>query len=135
MPALEQADRGTGVLIANSSTATSVRLTLRKMDGTEINEQVGSPHQISIPAYGHRVLYLRDLYPTIKEYRGTLTVESGYGGDWLQEGGSISVMLLDRDRRRRHWFARVAARAGFARGAGVSWRASPPAPGPRLLLS
>jgi Ca2+-binding RTX toxin-like protein len=98
VPVLEEAGRGGGFIIANSSTTSSVRLTLRKMDGSETDEQVAAPQQISLPAYGHKVLYIRDLYPTLKDYRGTLTVESGFGvpGQFSQEGGSISVMMLDR---------------------------------------
>ncbi len=96
VPVLERPSGGTGVLISNSSTTSSIKLTLRKMDGSELDEQVGRPHQISVPAYGHRVFFVRDLYPTMKDFRGTLTIEGGYGNDWAQEGGAISVMLLDR---------------------------------------
>ena len=96
VPVLERQGIGTGVLVANSATASSVRLTLRKMDGGEMDEQVVSPHQFSVPAYGHRVFYIRDLFPSLKDFQGTLTVEGGYVGDWPQEGGSIAVVMLDR---------------------------------------
>jgi hypothetical protein len=96
LPVVESPGNETGFLIANSSTTTSVRITLRSMAGAELDEQVGQPHQISVPAYGHKVLYIREIHSQLKDFRGTVTIEGGYNGDWAQEGGSISVLMLNR---------------------------------------
>ncbi len=98
VPVVEHRASGvsTGVLIANSVTQSTIKLTLYALDGEEMDgETFFGMKEIEMPAYGHRVVFIRDLFPNLNDFQGGLTVDGG-DGDRPQEGGPISVVVLER---------------------------------------
>lgn len=84
-------DAGTGVIIVSGAVRSNVKLTLHARDGREI--QTGSA-TIDLPPYGRRVAFVRDFFPTLGDFQGTMTVEGGI--DRPQEGGPIAVTVVQR---------------------------------------
>jgi hypothetical protein len=97
VPVLEDPDAGigTGLFIVNSVTESSLKLTLFNEQGQEIDGQlVYGSRQFELPAYGHRVVFVRDLFPEGGAFTGALTIDGGT--DRPQEGGPISVLQIER---------------------------------------
>jgi hypothetical protein len=85
---------GTGVIILNSATESSLKLTVHDAEGRERDNLFRGSRQFELPAYGHRVVFFRELYPDLGDFRGTVTVDGGT--DRPQEGGPIAVVALER---------------------------------------
>jgi len=87
---------GTAVLVANSLTDTSIKLSLYTPDGAEMDGQVFTgTRQVEFPAYGHRVLVIRELFPDLPAgFRGTLGIEED--GQRPQQGGPVAFAVLER---------------------------------------
>ncbi len=86
----------TGVVVANSLTDTSIKLSLYNLDGQEMDGQlfVGT-RQFDFPAYGHRVLFVREIFPDLPDgFRGTLGIEET--GQRPQQGGPVVFALIER---------------------------------------
>jgi len=96
VPVLRDRAEGTdtGVLIVNGATESSLKLTLYGMDGSERDDFFTGSRQIELPAYGHRAMFMSDLYPDLDEFRGVMTVDGGT--DRPQEGGPVAVAVLER---------------------------------------
>lgn len=86
----------TGVLVANSLTDTSMKLSLYTLDGSEMDGQVFTgTRQVDLPAYGHRVIFVRELFPDLPaSFRGTLGIEET--AERPQQGGPVAFALLER---------------------------------------
>ena len=86
----------TAVLVANSLTDTSIKLSLYTPDGVEMDGQVFTgTRQAEFPAYGHRMLAIRDLFPDLPAgFRGTLGIEEN--AERPQQGGPVAFALLER---------------------------------------
>ena len=82
---------GTGVIIVNGAVRTNVKLTLHARSGQEL--PTGSA-AIDLPPYGRRLLFVRDFFPTLGDFQGSMTVEGGI--DRPQEGGPIAVTVVQR---------------------------------------
>jgi hypothetical protein len=92
VPVVEQRASGTstGVVIFNSSVRSNVKLTLYAPPGRELsNLDNADGVEIDLPADGHRVLLVRDLFPRLGDFQGTLSIEGGI--DRPQEGGFLAV--------------------------------------------
>ncbi|MGH9383106.1 MAG: calcium-binding protein [Vicinamibacterales bacterium] len=98
VPVLKENATGadTGVAIFASTTATNVKLTLRRPTGEEVSTPSQGGAEIEIPANGHRVVFVRDLFPWVDgDFRGVLTVEGGI--DRPQDGGPMAATGLQRE--------------------------------------
>lgn len=93
IPVVDNAAAGaaTGVVIVNSVVRSNLKLTLHAMDGRELDN--GSA-EIELPAFGHRIVFVRDFFPTLGDFQGTMTIEGGI--DRPQEGGPIAVTAIQR---------------------------------------
>ncbi len=98
VPLLEERATGTdtGVAIFASTTASNVKLTLRSTTGEEVSTPSQGAAEIEIPANGHRVVFVRDLFPWVGgDFRGAMTVEGGI--DRPQDGGPLAGTGLQRE--------------------------------------
>ena len=86
---------GTGVLVSNSVAPSSIKLTLNRLDGQELSGEtyVGS-REVELPPYALRTFFVRDLFPTLGDFQGTMTINGDTSR--AQEGGPIQVMALER---------------------------------------
>ena len=99
IPILENraAGVGTGILIANSVAQSRIKLTLFGMDGQERDgELFFGMKEVDLPPYGHRVLFVSDLFPNLGDFQGAMTIDGGDDDGRAQEGGPISVAVLER---------------------------------------
>ena len=63
--------------------------------GEEVATQSRGGVQVDIPAYGQRVVFVRDLFPYVGgDFQGTMTVEGGI--DRPQEGGPLAATGIQR---------------------------------------
>ncbi len=62
----------TGVAVSNSDAETALKLTLRTLGGNEVEAT-----ELDLPANGHLIGFVHELFPRIDVFRGTLTVEGG----------------------------------------------------------
>ena len=98
MPVIEDAAAGisTGIVLAGSVADTSVNLSLYSMDGRELDADLFlGAKEVLVPAYGHVVVFARDLFPHLKNFRGLLALDGGL--ERPQEGGPLSAMVLERN--------------------------------------
>jgi hypothetical protein len=90
---------GTGALVTSTITETPVKLTLYGSDGTELDSDLfPASGQVIVPAYGHRVIYARDVFKglaTLPDFQGTMTFEANVEGP--REGSPIAVVALERN--------------------------------------
>ncbi|MGQ0735662.1 MAG: calcium-binding protein [Acidobacteriota bacterium] len=97
VPVVEDRARGisSGVAIFNSTVASTLKLTLRTLAGREVDEVDGAPGiEIEMPAHGQRVLYVRDVFPRLGDFQGTMTIEGGI--DRAAKGATIAVTGIER---------------------------------------
>ena len=86
----------TGVAIFSSTVASSVKLTLRRPTGEEVATENQGAAEIEIPANGHRIVFVRELFPWVGgDFQGAMTVEGGV--DRPQDGGPLAGIGLQRD--------------------------------------
>lgn len=100
VPVLEEKATGadTGVAIFSSTTGSSVMLTLHRMNGDEVGTQSQGGVEIDIPANGHRIVFVREMFPYVGgDFQGTLRVEGGI--DRPQEGGPLAATGIQRGAR------------------------------------
>ena len=93
VPVLENSTTGaaTGMIVVNGAVRSRVKLTLHARDGRELTN--GSA-EIDLPPYGRRTMFVRELFPTLGDFQGTVTVDGGI--DRPQEGGPIGVTVVQR---------------------------------------
>ena len=93
VPVLEQSATATstGIVVVNGPVRSNVKLTLHAAGGQELT--TGSA-EIDLPPYGRRTVLVRDFFPTLGDFQGTMTVEGGI--DRPQEGGPIAVTVVHR---------------------------------------
>lgn len=97
VPVLEEKATGadTGVAIFASTVASNVKLTLHRMNGEEVSTPSEGTVEIDIPANGHRIVFVRTLFPYVGgDFTGTMTVEGGI--DRPQLGGPIAAVGVQR---------------------------------------
>jgi len=120
VPVLEDRGNGvaSGVLVAAGVTPTNVKLTLHRIDGTELDGEtfVGSK-DLTLAPYAHRALFVRDLFPTLGDFQGAISVDSDISR--AQEGGPITVTALTRGKGQ---LASFPASPLIAPVPGASWR-------------
>jgi hypothetical protein len=98
VPVLEENATGTdtGVAIFSSTAPSTVKLTLRSTAGVEVSTDTQGGAEIEIPANGHRIVFVRDLFPWVGgDFRGAMTVEGGI--DRPQDGGPLAGTGLQRE--------------------------------------
>jgi len=81
----------TGITVLNGAVRSVIKLTLHAEAGPERDN--GST-EIALPPYGRRTGYVRDFFPLLGDFRGTLTVEGGI--DRPQDGGPLAVTVIQR---------------------------------------
>jgi hypothetical protein len=86
----------TGVAVVGSVVASNVKFTLRRTSGEEVSTANDGAQEITVPANGHRVAFVSELFGFLgDEFEGTMTVEGGI--DRPEEGGPIAGTGLHRD--------------------------------------
>ena len=92
MPLVEDEAAGlsTGVAIFNGD-LDGVRLIMYGPGGAD--DEIAIEH-IGVPAGGHRVVFVRELFPGFSTFQGTLTVEAGFAR--AQEKGQLAAIGLQR---------------------------------------
>ncbi|MDA2923775.1 hypothetical protein MYX65_03795, partial [Acidobacteria bacterium AH-259-L09] len=63
---------GTGVALTNVGVESTLKLTLYDLEGAELEAT-----EIDVPANGHLVRFVHELFPDFRDFQGTLTVEGG----------------------------------------------------------
>lgn len=87
----------TGVAVFASTVPSNVKLTLHRMNGEEVSTASQGAAEIAVPANGHRLVFVGDLFAFAgDEFEGTLTVEGGI--DRPQDGGPLAAIGLQRDK-------------------------------------
>jgi hypothetical protein len=100
VPVFVQAADGldSGALISSTVTETPVKLTLYGADGRELDSDLfAASGQVIVPAYGHRVVYARDVFrglAALPDFQGTMTLEANVEGP--REGSPIAVVAIER---------------------------------------
>jgi hypothetical protein len=97
VPVLEDQATGmsTGVAIFNSTVKSNIKLTLRTMAGAEVDDSAGAAGvEIDLPPDGRRVIFVRDIFPRLGNFLGTMTIDGGI--DRPQQGGLIAVTGIQR---------------------------------------
>ncbi len=85
----------TGITLFNSAVKANVKLTLYSRAGQELAGTSGADGvEIDVPAHGTRVVFVRELFPRLGRFQGTMTVEGGL--DRPQEGVSMAVTGIQR---------------------------------------
>lgn len=86
----------TGVALFASTVASNVKLTLRRSSGQEVSRQNEGAVEIDIPANGHRIVFVSELFAWAGEnFEGALTIEGGI--DRPEDGGPLAGIGLHRD--------------------------------------
>ena len=91
-PVLEDEGTGasTGVTVVNGPVRSIVKLTLFSQEGQE----PGPAAEIDLPPYGRRTVFVRNLFPLLGDFTGTVTIEGGITRP--QEGGPIAATVVQR---------------------------------------
>jgi hypothetical protein len=98
VPVVENRAAGiaSGLLLAGSVTRSSVTLTLNRPDGEEVDsDTLAGPRDVAVPAYGHQLFFVRDVFPQIADFQGTLVIDGGY--DRTPEGAFVAVAAVERN--------------------------------------
>jgi hypothetical protein len=98
VPIVENRTAGiaSGLLLAGSVTRSSVTLTLNRPDGQEVDsDTLVGPRDVAVPAYGHQLFFVRDVFPQIADFQGTLVIDGGY--DRTPEGAFVAVAAVEQN--------------------------------------
>jgi hypothetical protein len=91
VPMSDDAGGGTGMLIMNGPLRSRVKFTIYSPAGVEL-ECCSSV--VELAPYAQRTVWVRDLFPRLGIFQGTVSVETG--ADRPQEGGPIAIVALQR---------------------------------------
>lgn len=92
IPVVEDRSTTTGALIVNSGFRSRIKITLRLAIGEEAQN---GAIEFDLAPYAQRVVFLRDLFPSLGDFQGVATIEGGLDGR-AQESGPIAVTPLQR---------------------------------------